>query len=305
MKILHDEKERIEQLLISYLPQADSFHSQRCIDACRYSFLNGGKRIRPMLMAAVYMLANEEGSRDYRDIGPFMAAMEMIHTYSLIHDDLPAMDDDDLRRGKPTCHIAFDEAHAILAGDALLNHAFELMAKAMEIKADDGDGLALVRYVKANAILAEAAGIKGMIGGQVADMKYEHMSEANMDVLEYIHTHKTGAIIEAAMVMGAVLSGLDESMTQHIVAISEHLGLLFQIQDDILDATSTKEVLGKPIGSDVKNDKATYVTLYGLSGAKQRVEELSGWIRQHLEAIDPSGETLLTALITYIMDRKN
>ncbi len=300
---LKDEKEKIEKILVSYLPEADSFHSQRCIDACRYSFLNGGKRIRPMLMAAVYTLGNT--GLDYDDIGPYLAAIEMIHTYSLIHDDLPAMDDDALRRGKSTCHIKYGEAHAILAGDTLLNHAFELMAKEMKAKVYTGDMQGLVSCVEANEYLSKASGILGMIGGQVADMKYEHLSEANMEILEYIHTHKTGALIQAAMVIGGILSRQEPSRMNHVTSISEHLGLLFQIQDDILDATSTSEVLGKPIGSDAKNNKATYVTLYGLEGAQERVEELNGWIMQHLEAVDPSGKTFLSALIKYIMYRKH
>lgn len=254
----------IEEVLKKYLPNP-SGHQEKIMEAMEYNLMAGGKRIRPMLMKETYEMfgGNEEV------IEPFMAAIEMIHTYSLIHDDLPAMDNDDYRRGRKTTHIVYGEAMGILAGDALLNFAFETASKAFDM---DREKSYLIG--KAIQILSKKAGIYGMIGGQVVDVASSG-EKIGKDVLDFIYDLKTGALIEASMMIGAVLAGADEKETEKIETSAKKVGLAFQIQDDILDVTSTKEVLGKPIHSDEKNEKTTYVTLEGLEKAKEQVETLS------------------------------
>ncbi|MEG2304085.1 MAG: polyprenyl synthetase family protein [Lachnospiraceae bacterium] len=256
--------EKIEQLLRSYLPTA--VHEQRHImEAMDYSLMAGGKRLRPMLMQETYTLFG--GSSNI--IEPFMAAIEMIHTYSLVHDDLPAMDNDEYRRGRKTTHVVYGEALGILTGDALLNYAFEVATKAFEMEPSQS-----LRIGESLSILGKKAGIYGMIGGQVVDIESAG-HEISKETLTYIYQLKTSALIESAMMIGAILAGASEEDISTIERIATNIGIAFQIQDDILDEISTEEVLGKPIHSDQKNQKTTFVTLDGLEKSKTTVQQIS------------------------------
>lgn len=230
--------------------------------AMKYSLLSGGKRIRPILLLEFYALCGGKGGNALN----FAAALEMIHTYSLIHDDLPCMDNDDMRRGRPSCHKAFGEDTALLAGDALLTLAFKTAAET--------DGIPADRVLKAIAVLAENAGISGMVGGQVEDLAFEK-SGATIDELRGMYLKKTSCLLSAGSVCGSILAGADDEELKYAAEYAEKLGLAFQIIDDILDCTSDEKTLGKPIGSDEKNGKTTYVTLLGIDGAKAEAERLS------------------------------
>lgn len=252
---------QIEELLKQHLPEAAG--CQRLImEAMEYSLMAGGKRLRPMLMLETYRLFG--GTK--KIVEPFMAAIEMIHTYSLVHDDLPAMDNDEYRRGRKTTHVVYGEDMGILSGDALLNFAFETAASAFDQWEEYS-----VQIGKAMRILARKAGIYGMIGGQVVDVK-ETGHAIEKEVLDFIYQLKTGALIEASMMIGAVLSEAGEEDIQKVEQVARKIGMAFQIKDDILDVTSTKEILGKPVFSDEKNEKTTYVTLFGIEEAKAMVE---------------------------------
>lgn len=230
--------------------------------AMKYSLLSGGKRIRPILLLEFYALCGGNGDSALN----FAAALEMIHTYSLIHDDLPCMDNDDMRRGRPSCHKAFGEDTALLAGDALLTLAFKTAAET--------DGIPSDRVLKAIAVLAENAGISGIVGGQVEDLAFEK-SGATIEQLRGMYLKKTSCLLSAGAVCGSILAGADEEELKYAAEYAEKLGLAFQIIDDILDCTSDEKTLGKPIGSDEKNGKTTYVTLLGIDGAKAEAEQLS------------------------------
>lgn len=261
--------EEIEAILNSYLPKEEGYQ-KIIMEAMAYSLMAGGKRLRPMLMRETYRLFGGTG----KVVEPFMAALEMIHTYSLVHDDLPAMDDDELRRGRKTTHVVYGEDMAILAGDALLNYAFETAASAFEEYPEES-----LKIGKAIRILGKKAGIYGMLGGQVVDVK-ETGHAIGKEVLDFIYALKTGALLESAMMIGAVLAGAGEEELRVTERAAGKVGLAFQVQDDILDVTSTAEVLGKPIHSDEKNEKTTYVTLLGIREAEQVVE------RESAEAIE-------------------
>ena len=254
----------IEQLLREYLP-VQSGYQKIIMEAMEYSLMAGGKRLRPMMMQEVFRLFG--GTT--KAIEPFMAAIEMIHTYSLVHDDLPAMDNDDYRRGRKTTHVVYGEDMGILAGDALLNYAFETAFHAFELCPQDS-----LKIGKALRVLGEKAGIYGMIGGQVIDVK-ETGKQIDREVLDTIYELKTSALIEAAMMVGAILAGATDEELEKVEQMASNIGIAFQVQDDILDVTSTEEVLGKPIHSDEKNEKTTYVTLYGIEKASAVVEERS------------------------------
>lgn len=255
----------IEGILQAYLPKEEGY-AKTVLGAMNYSMLAGGKRLRPMLMQETYRMFGGSGM----EIEPFMAAIEMIHTYSLVHDDLPAMDNDEYRRGRKTTHAVYGEAMAILAGDALLNYAFETAIKAFAMTEHTD------RVVSALTVLAKKAGIHGMIGGQTADIEAEAGQErVTVNTLLYIHEHKTAALMQAAMMTGAILAGAGQQEVARIEKAAYNIGIAFQIQDDILDVTGTQEVLGKPIGSDEKNQKLTYVSLKGLAQAKEDDEALS------------------------------
>ena len=263
--------EQVEAVLAKYLPKEEGAQ-KTVIAAMNYSLLAGGKRLRPMLMWESYRMF---GGRS-RVIEPFMAAMEMIHTYSLVHDDLPAMDNDEYRRGKKTTHAQFGEAMGILAGDGLLTYAFETAVKAFAIEPGNAN------IGKALQILAAKAGIYGMLGGQCVDVEAEG-KPLEAETLHFIYQLKTGALLEASMLIGAVLAGATKGEQRKVEQAAGELGLAFQIQDDILDVTSTTEILGKPVGSDAKNHKTTYVTLFGLERARQEVERLT---RHSVELMD-------------------
>jgi len=282
----------IEQVITAYLPKEEGYQ-KTVMEAMNYSFLAGGKRLRPMLMWETYCLFGGKT----KVIEPFMAAMEMIHTYSLVHDDLPAMDNDEYRRGKETTWKVYGEAMGILAGDALLTYAFETAAKAFDLEPQN-PGLG-----KAMQILAGKAGIFGMVGGQVVDVESENDTSMTKEKLDFIYRLKTSALIESAMLIGAVLAGAGQEEQNTIGEIAGKVGLAFQIQDDILDVTSTMEVLGKPIGSDEKNHKITYVTYEGLEKAKGDVERLSEDAIAQLEGLSVKNE-FLTELLRYLISRE-
>ena len=288
-KEIAEHTTQVEAIITKYLPK-ESGYQKTVMEAMNYSFLAGGKRLRPMLMQETYRLFG--GNSDI--IEPFMAAIEMIHTYSLIHDDLPAMDD--YRRGRKTTHVVYGEAMGILAGDALLNFAFETACKGLM---QDVGNPAVARAVQ---ILAQKAGIYGMLGGQVVDVESEGQP-LEREKLDFIYDLKTGALIEASMLIGAVLAGASEKEQQVILQVAKDVGLAFQIQDDILDVTSDMETLGKPIGSDEKNHKTTYVTIRGLAQAQKDVEKIS---ERALEGVASLSEenVFLNELIRYLIHRK-
>lgn len=281
---LEKKRNRVEEILESYLPEP--LGEQRMVlEAMRYAVSAGGKRLRPILMAESAVLFAEaedvwrtedavsDGMPVGRALAPFMAAIEFIHTYSLIHDDLPALDNDDYRRGRKTTHVVYGEDIAVIAGDGLLNYAFETMLRAFEKAVTIED---YQRTECAMKTLARKAGVYGMIGGQCADLLAEKPeAEPTEETLLYIHRNKTAALIQAAMIIGAVLAGADEKAVAQLEKCAENIGVAFQIQDDVLDVTSSLEVLGKPTGSDEKNQKLTYVALHGLEESKRKVRELS------------------------------
>ncbi len=251
----------IENKIIDVL-KAKGTEYDELINAMSYSASAGGKRIRPKLLMEFMRIAG--GNPE--DALNFAVALEMIHTYSLIHDDLPCMDNDDMRRGKPSCHKAFGESTALLAGDALLTESFGLAAKTKNVPAD--------RVVKALAKLSECAGVNGMIGGQVIDLKYEN-SKAPLEVVLELYRLKTGALLKAAATIGCILAGADDIKTENACKIAEKIGLAFQIRDDILDIIGDEKVLGKPIGSDSEQNKSTYVSIVGVENAQKDVIKLT------------------------------
>ena len=257
--------DEVEQIIKSFLPEEKGWQ-KTVLSAMNYSVLAGGKRLRPLLMLETYrMFGGTE-----KVIEPFVAAIEMVHTYSLVHDDLPAMDNDEYRRGRKTTHAVYGEAMAILAGDGLLNLAFETVAKAFSLGGEPaGIGRAL-------SLFAKKSGVEGMIGGQTADIEAENMGESvTEEQLLFIHEHKTAALIQSAMIVGAILAGASDADIKKIEGIGYDIGIAFQIQDDILDVTGDAAKLGKSIGSDEKNHKVTYVTLKGLAQAQADQQALS------------------------------
>lgn len=284
--------EQIETIIRQYLPREEGYQ-KTIFEAMNYSILAGGKRLRPMLMQETYRLFGGKS----KVIEPFMAAMEMIHTYSLVHDDLPAMDNDEYRRGKKTTHAVYGEAMGILAGDALLNYAFETATKAFELEPDN------IRIGKALRIFATKAGVYGMVGGQVVDVESEQDAAMTKEKLDFIYELKTGALIEASMLIGAILAGATKNEQKVIEDVAKEVGLAFQIQDDILDVTSTLEVLGKPIGSDEKNHKITYVTYEGIEKSKADVVRLSESAVAHMDSLVVQNE-FLRELILYLIARE-
>lgn len=282
----------IENIIRSYLPKEEGYQ-KTIMEAMNYSVLAGGKRLRPMLMQETYRLFGGKS----KVIEPFMAAMEMIHTYSLVHDDLPAMDNDEYRRGKKTTHAVYGEAMGILAGDALLNYAYETAALAFDMEPENkGVG-------KAFQVLTRKAGIYGMVGGQTVDVESEGSSDMTKDKLDFIYRLKTSALIESSMLIGAILAGATKNEQRIIEEVAGEVGLAFQIQDDILDITSTTEVLGKPIGSDEKNHKFTYVTFEGLDKAKEDVKEISESAIAHMDSLVVKNE-FLTELLRDLISRE-
>ena len=282
----------VQDIIYTYAPAEEGFQ-KTIFTAMNYSFQAGGKRLRPLLMQETYRLFGGTG----KVVEPFMAAIEMIHTYSLIHDDLPALDNDEYRRGRKTSHVVFGEAMAILAGDALLNYAYEVATKAFDLAEKDQ----IMNVVEAIKILASKPGIYGMIGGQVADVELEG-TPLSMEQILFIHKNKTSALIEACMMIGAVLAGASKEDVLKMEECGEYIGLAFQIQDDILDLTGDEEEIGKPVGSDEKNHKTTYVTLKGLERSQRDVEDISKKAIDILEKYD-KGDCYLTNLTRFLIHR--
>ncbi len=280
----------IEEILKAFLP-AEEGYQQTLLEAMNYSVLAGGKRLRPLMMAEVYQMLGGNGLA----IRYFCAAQEMIHTYSLVHDDLPAMDNDEYRRGRKTTHAVYGEAMAILAGDGLLNYAYEVASRAFETGEDPA------RIGKALQVLTKKAGIYGMVGGQSADVEAEKR-ELDLDEpkLMFIHENKTAALIQSSLMVGAILAGAGDETISKLEQCGYDIGIAFQIQDDILDVTGNEAELGKPVGSDEKNHKLTYVTAHGLEASAAEVERLSkeavSLIRD-LDFPDPFLEDLVVSLI--------
>lgn len=284
--------EEIEEILKKALPQEKSLQ-QTIFKAMEYSVMAGGKRLRPMLMKESFELF---GGSQREALYCFMAAIEMIHTYSLVHDDLPAMDNDDYRRGRETTHKVFGEDMGILAGDALLNFAYETALAGIGKMEDAPCG------VRALQILARKAGVYGMVGGQVVDVELTG-KPLKEEQLDFIYRLKTGALLEAALMTGAVLAGAAQEDVLRMEQIGRNVGMAFQIQDDILDVTSTTQELGKPVGSDAKNEKTTYVALYGMEAARKAVEEYSHKALAALEVLSVKSP-YLNALIKSMIHRK-
>lgn len=290
---LEERVKDIESILAEYMPESEGWQ-KNVIEAMNYSVTAGGKRLRPMLMQETYRLFGGKG----KEIEPFMAAIEMIHTYSLVHDDLPAMDNDEYRRGKKTTHVVYGEAIAILAGDGLLNYAFETAFKAFDTAKDPK---IIARALK---VLAGKAGIYGMIGGQTADIEAENIGNAvTEEHLLFIHEHKTAALIQAAMMTGAIIAGASDSQIDVIERAAYEIGIAFQVQDDILDIIGDEKTLGKPVGSDEKNNKTTYVTLKGLEKATDEQKKMSGHAIEMIESLGFENSflvELIKSLITRI-----
>lgn len=294
MEELQKKAEHINGVLEKFLPAEEG--QQRIIfEAMNYSVRAGGKRLRPMLMEETYHMFGGSSAV----IEPFMAAIEMIHTYSLVHDDLPAMDNDEYRRGKKTTHAVYGEAMGILAGDALLNLAYETAAGAFGMEVADA------RVARAFAVLAKKAGVYGMVGGQVVDVESEKSDDCPItrEKLDFIYRLKTGALIESSMMIGAILAGASSDEISRVEQIAAKLGLAFQIQDDVLDVTSSLEVLGKPVGSDEKNNKATYVTFEGLDKAVSDVERISKEAEKLLADLGYN-DAFLKELFEYLIHRE-
>ena len=290
-KELEQKKMEMESLIAGYLPGEEGF-AKELAQAINYSMEAGGKRLRPILMAETYKMFGGKS----KVIEPFLAAMEMIHTSSLIHDDLPAIDNDEYRRGKKTTHAVYGEALGVLSGDALLNYAYETACRAFLMEPEN--------YLIGQAllVLTGKTGIYGMLGGQSVDVTNEG-KPISREMLDYIYENKTSALIEASMMVGAILAGASKEEVGKIEAIGNRVGLAFQIRDDILDITSTMEELGKPVFSDEKNHKVTYVTLRGLEQAKKDVETISEEAVNMLEEF-PQKNTFLQELVRYLVNRK-
>ncbi len=284
--------DEIEEMFRSFLPAEEGF-ARTMAQAMNYSMLAGGKRLRPMLIQETYRLFG--GTEKVAE--PFMAGMEMIHTHSLIHDDLPALDNDDYRRGRLTTHKVYGEAMGVLSGVALLNYAYETMLQAFSLTEDQD------RVICALKVMAEKTGIHGMLGGQSVDVENDG-KPLEKEMLDYIYRNKTSALIEASMMTGAILAVADEQQVAVVEEAAGNIGLAFQIQDDILDVTSTDEELGKPVHSDEKNNKVTYVTLFGIEEASRQVELLSEKAIKLLKSLNKNNEFLYLLIEKLINRRK-
>ncbi|TDT61938.1 polyprenyl synthetase family protein [Fonticella tunisiensis] len=284
---LKSKQDLINSYLREYINIKDA--PEKIVEAMKYSLMIGGKRIRPML--AISICEALEG--DLNEVMPFACGLELIHTYSLIHDDLPSMDNDDLRRGKPTNHKVFGEAIAILAGDGLLNSAFEIMLDAA------ASGGYKNKYIRAIAVIARASGVKGMIGGQVIDMESEGKN-IDIDTLYEMHSKKTGALIEAACIIGGIIADREDKL-EEIRNYSKNLGIAFQIVDDILDCVGDSSKLGKMVGSDEVNGKSTFVSILGLDKSKRLAEKYSKSAREIAKVLDSTG--FLVELTDFLLNR--
>ena len=291
-ELLKKKAAETEAVVLRFMPEAEG-EAKTVIEAMHYSIEAGGKRLRPLFIAETNAMYG--GRRALAE--PFMAALEMIHTYSLVHDDLPAMDDDEYRRGRKTAHIVYGEGMAVLSGDGLLNYAYETALKAFD-EAESAEETG--RVIRALKILAANAGIYGMVGGQCADLEAEEMAPSDAPVL-YIHKHKTACMIESGFTIGAVLAGAPEEDIRALAQIGEHVGIAFQIRDDILDVTGDSAVMGKATGMDAKDEKATYVSAYGLEASEKEAERRTNEaiaLFDGLGAEDPFLKELVMSLLT-------
>ncbi len=284
-------KETAEEIICKYLPEEKGYPST-VASAINYSVKVGGKRIRPILMYETYKMFGGDGEV----IEPFMASIEMVHNYSLVHDDLEAMDNDEFRRGRKTTHVIYGEGMAVLAGDGLLNLAFETALKAFDTKGADKE-----RCIRALKLLGEKSGLGGMVGGQACDVDAEQKKkQIDIDELTYIHEHKTGALIQASMMIGAILAGASDEEIEKISEIALLVGTAFQIEDDILDVEGDEKLIGKSVGSDERNNKITYVTLKGLDEAKKDAREMSEKAIELYESFDQENEALKELILSMI-----
>ncbi len=290
---LTKKKDQVDKTLEKLVPQADAFPAS-VHEAMRYSLFAGGKRVRPILAIAS---AEALGAKT-ADLLPIAGTLELIHTYSLIHDDLPAMDDDDLRRGRPTCHKAYGEAIAILAGDGLLNMAFEVLSDPKRLK-----NIPANRLIAIIKEISTASGVFGMVGGQVVDIESEG-KEIDLPTLEYIHTHKTGALIRASVRVGALYAKAGKRQFTALTRYGEMVGLAFQIADDILDIIGKQEDIGKDVGSDLKKDKKTFPSFYGIEESRRRAAEVVDHALLALKDFDRKADPL-RELAKYIINRVN
>ncbi len=295
---LEEKTMETERVIRSFLPE-EAGQAGTLLEAMNYSMLAGGKRLRPLILLESYRMF---GGRSEAEAYPFMAALEMIHTHSLVHDDLPALDNDSLRRGKPTTHRVYGEAMAVLAGDALLNEAYETACRSFDGQTDP---VKLQYAARALQILTAKTGAGGMLGGQAADVESEgkHVPEER---LLFIHKHKTAALLEAPLMIGAVLAGAGDAEVRIMEQIGENTGMAFQIRDDILDVTGSEAVLGKPLHSDEKNEKTTYLTYHTLEEADAAVEQLSSQAAALLDDLHCAGDkTFMRALLLRLADRNS
>lgn len=290
-KVVH-----VEEILGSFLPKEEGFQKV-VLEAMNYSIMAGGKRLRPIMMEESYHLLGGRG----KIVEPFMAALEMIHNYSLVHDDLPAMDNDEYRRGRKTTWKVYGDGMAILAGDGLLNYAYETAVTAFSMTEDREE---LKRVARALEVLTRKAGVYGMIGGQTADIEAESKEQITEELLLFIDENKTAALMQAAFMIGGILAGASEEAINKLERAAYDIGIAFQIQDDILDVTSTTEVLGKPVGSDEKNHKLTYVSLHGLDRAKEEVCRLSGEAVHILKGLGEENDFLIELIHSLIKREK-
>jgi geranylgeranyl diphosphate synthase type II len=290
---LKDKRTMVDKSLESLVPPAETF-PPRVFEAMRYSLFAGGKRVRPILAIAS---AEALGAKT-AGLLPIAGALELIHTYSLIHDDLPAMDDDDFPRGRPTCHKVYGEAIAILAGDGLLNRAFEVLSDPRRLKT-----VTALRLVSITREISLASGVFGMVGGQVVDMESEGQ-DVDLPTLEYIHTHKTGALIRASVRTGAIYAKASDKRLKDLTRYGERVGLAFQIADDILDIVGSQEEIGKDVGSDLKKGKKTFPSFYGLEESRRRAREVSDQALSALKDFDRKADPL-RELAKYIVTRVN
>ncbi len=294
-KTLEEKTAFAEAVLKKYLPREEGFQI-RAAQAMNYSAMAGGKRLRPVLMRECFLLFGGEGEL----VEPFMAALEMIHNYSLVHDDLPAMDNDEYRRGRETTWKVYGDGMAVLAGDGLLNLAYETVASAFD---QATDLQTMRRAAQALKVLGNRAGLGGMIGGQCADIEAESAQNVTEEALLFIHENKTAALIQAAMMIGAILAGADQKAVEAMERAAYLIGIAFQIKDDILDVTSSQEVLGKPVGSDERNHKLTFVSLHGLKKAEEEVEKMSREALKILTSFERRNE-FLEELVSFLITRE-
>lgn len=290
-KVVH-----VEEILGSFLPKEEGFQKV-VLEAMNYSIMAGGKRLRPIMMEESYHLLGGRG----KIVEPFMVALEMIHNYSLVHDDLPAMDNDEYRRGRKTTWKVYGDGMAVLAGDGLLNYAYETAVTAFSMTEDREE---LKRVARALEVLTRKAGVYGMIGGQTADIEAESKEQITEELLLFIDENKTAALMQAAFMIGGILAGASEEAINKLERAAYDIGIAFQIQDDILDVTSTTEVLGKPVGSDEKNHKLTYVSLHGLDRAKEEVCRLSGDAVHILKGLGEENDFLIELIHSLIKREK-